>query len=287
MPRDEARFKPFTEQAPAPAAAWTTIEKGEAVIYLRGGAPAPQTAIESDVIARSVFASTAQSVQGVDYAIEYHLADGYAGGDVVDVYEFDNGSIAFTAVDVEGRGTDAATLATLCKFGLRAYASAGMIPEFVMQHMDQLYMENCAFAKIDSFASIFFGYIDAQRNMMGYCSAGHDVAFLARPGERPVLLPVTAPIVGVFEDQKHLFHQRYIELLPGTILVIGTDGITEARSPSGEFFGYDGLSAIIDEQRNQTVDTLAKSIMDAVMDFSSGRAQDDIAVLVARFTEHQ
>lgn len=282
MPQNENAYRPITEPAPAPPAAWTEIERGEAVISMRGVEQLPES-LEANVIARGMFAPKAKRLAGIDYAIEYRLADGYPGGDVIDVYSFDNGSLALTAVDVEGRGVEAATLAALCKFGLRAYASAGMTPEFVVQHLDRLYLENSAFANVESFASVFFAHVDANREIMGYCSAGHDVVFLARPDEMPVLLPVTAPVIGVFEDQKHLFKQRYVELTKGTVLVLGTDGITEARDASGAFFGTDGLASVIERHIHGSMHDLANAVMDGVLDFTEGRARDDIAVLALRF----
>src|SRR5579875_3434780 len=82
------------------------------------------TATAAAILARHVFEPKFGGVRAVDYAIQYRLADGFAGGDVADVYEFDNGSVAFMVADVEGRGVNAAGLAALIKFSLRAFASS-------------------------------------------------------------------------------------------------------------------------------------------------------------------
>lgn len=275
-------FAPITPPASPPAAAADKRDLGAAAI--RGhGEPSSRPEVEANIIARSIFGHEPQPITGIDYAIEYKLADGYAGGDVVDVYEFDNGSIAFSSADVQGRGVNAATLATLIKFALRAYASSGMMPEATMAHLDRLYLEHCAFEKVQSFASVFFAMVDVQRRILGYSSAGHDVAALMRPGESAVLLPVTAPVIGVFVDHRDLFRQRYLELVGGSILVLATDGITEARNDAGEMFGSERFTQTVTRCRDLPVRELAATLLDETLTFSGKSATDDIAILVVRF----
>lgn len=242
-----------------------------------------ENATGAAVLARHVFAPKSDGVAGVDYAIQYRLADGFAGGDIADVYGFDNGSVAFMVADVEGRGVDAAALATLIKFSLRAFASTGMTAEATMINLDRVYLENCAFEKMSSFASVFFAHVDNERRTMGYCSAGHDIAMLMRPQEAPVLLPVTAPVIGVFDGRHDYFKQRYMEIGPGTILLLATDGITGARDRSGELFGNNRFLESAERNRNGSMSDMAKAIIADALQFSENRIADDIAVLAARF----
>lgn len=258
------------------------LAAGSGEIHSRRG-QYPEADPELNAIARHVFAPKAERIADIEYAIEYELANRFSGGDVLDVYEFDNGSVAFMAADVSGRGAQAAMQAALIKFAARAYASAGMTPETVMRTLDRLYLENNAFERIESFATVFFAHIDAERRTMGYASAGHDLAILVRPGETPRLLPVTAPIIGVFEDAHALFAQRYIELVKGSVLVLATDGITEARDASGEFFGIDRLIERIADGRDGTMRDLAAGVLDDAVSFAGSAIHDDMAVVGIRF----
>lgn len=237
----------------------------------------------ANILARHVFAQRADGVASIDYAIQYRLADGFAGGDIADVYEFDNNSVSLMVADVEGRGVGAAQLATLIKFSLRAFASAGMTAEATMMNLNRVYLENCAFEKIESFASVFFALVDSERRTMGYCSAGHDIALLMRPDEGPVMLPVTAPVVGVLRDRHELFTQRYMEIVPRTTLVVATDGVTEARNKGGELFGNECFEKSAERARSRSMTDLAKAVIDDALAFSSGSLTDDLAVLAARF----
>lgn len=281
MPEDRAELRPFVAGPPLPPHA-DKREPGDARI-LQESAPPIDPLQRAEILARDVFATQAHSIDRLDYAIAYRFAEGRAGGDVIDVYGYDNGSVSFLAADVEGRGPEAAARAAMIKYSLRAYASAGMTVESSMLHLDRAYVENCAFEETPSFASVFFSQIDLERRTFAYCSGGHDIAAMARPEERAVPLPVTAPLVGVFEDQWHLFPQRYLELVSGTVLVLGTDGITEARNAGGAFFGIDGLIKLLDDGRAAPVGSLVQSILDEVLSFCEGNTHDDIALAAVRF----
>ncbi len=112
------------------------------------------------VLAEHLFARGEARIPGVEYAVGYRLAHGLTGGDIVDVYHFDNDAVSFCIADIEGKGTEAAIHAAMVKYGLRSYASHGLTPERVLRSLDRLYLENNAFERVDSFASVFFGMVD-------------------------------------------------------------------------------------------------------------------------------
>jgi hypothetical protein len=75
------------------------------------------------VLVEHLFARGTAQIAGVEYAVGYRLAHGLTGGDIVDVYHFDNNAVSFSIADISGKGTEAAVHAALVKYGLRAYAS--------------------------------------------------------------------------------------------------------------------------------------------------------------------
>jgi len=236
------------------------------------------------VLVEHLFARSSHEISGVDYAVGYRLAHGQTGGDIVDVYHFDNGAVSFSIADISGKGSQAAIHAALVKYGLRAYASQGLTAERVLRSLDRLYIENTAFERIESFASVFFGIVDTSRRTMSYASGGHEAAAVCLPGAKPRLLDPTAPLIGVFDDQHHLFKQAHVELPPGSILVATTDGITEARSPEGEFFGVEGFLAVVEEYAKAPTEAIVQALLDRSAAHAGSRAiRDDIAVLAARF----
>ena len=169
------------------------------------------------------------------------------------------------------------------KYGVRAYASQGLTPERVLRALDRLYLEDCAFEKSESFASVFFGLVDSTRRIMQYASGGHEPAAIIVPGERAKTIAPTAPLIGVFDDQHHLFRQGFVDLPPGTVFVATTDGITEARAPDGSFFGMEGFIRIIEAHAKDQVHEIVRALIDGARKFSEDNLRDDIAVVAARF----
>jgi sigma-B regulation protein RsbU (phosphoserine phosphatase) len=235
------------------------------------------------VLVEHLFARGKTKIPGVEYAVGYRLAHGLTGGDIVDVYQFDNNAVSFCIADISGKGTEAAIHAALVKYGLRAYASEGLTPERVLRSMDRLYLENSAFENIESFASVFFGMVDTSRRIMQYASGGHEAAAIIVPGERAYVIEPTAPLIGVFDDQHHLFKQGYVELPPGTLFVATTDGITEARAPDRTFFGMEGFLEVIEAHVNDPVDVIVEALINRAREFTSDHLRDDIAAVAARF----
>jgi serine phosphatase RsbU (regulator of sigma subunit) len=238
----------------------------------------------AEVLIRHLFANEPRRIDGIEYYVEYALADGAVGGDIVDVYHFDNGNVALSIADISGKGAAAAIHAALVKYGLRCYTSEGLTAERVLRSLDRAYIENNAFERTESFASVFLAILDQDRRSLTYASAGHEPVLLCRPHCEIEVLPPTAPLIGIFDDQHHLFKQRHVEVEPGTVLIATTDGVTEARSAEGELFGMERLVSAA--RRAVVTAASAKGIVDQIVgsvnEFCGGRRHDDIATLAVR-----
>lgn len=245
---------------------------------------APATSEAAQILVEHLFAQSDSNIPGISYAVIYRLAEGHAGGDIIDVYHFDNDSVALSIADISGKGTQAAIHAALIKYGLRAYSSHGLNPEKVVRALDRLYLENNTFERTESFASLFLGIIDPTRRMMSYASAAHEPVIILQPGESARTLATTAPLIGVFDDQHHLFKQHFVELTKGSLFVATTDGVTEARNPMGEFYGMDRLLRLVEAHRNSSEVEIVNAILADAEAFCHGPRRDDIAVIAARIS---
>jgi sigma-B regulation protein RsbU (phosphoserine phosphatase) len=266
------------------AAAHSQFQPGSATTKILRGDPSidvPPNA--ATALLAHLFASGDRQIPGVSYAIAYRLAEVYSGGDIVDVYQFDNDAVALSIADISGKGTQAAIHAALIKYGLRAYSSHGLTPETAVRAMDRLYLENSTFEHVESFASVFLAMVDPHRRVMTYCSAGHEPVLLVHPHLEPQVLAPTAPIIGVFEDQHHLFRQESFELWPGSLLVATTDGVTEVRNAGGDFFGIEGVVECVARHRDAEPSVIVDAIVSTLSSFSERPWRDDVAILVARF----
>jgi sigma-B regulation protein RsbU (phosphoserine phosphatase) len=240
------------------------------------------------ILVDHLYAQSFPPIPGVDIGTAYVLAEDNlrVGGDLIDIYQFNNGSIAISVADISGKGAKAAARAALVKYGLRAYVSSGLTPAQVLRNLNLLYIETSTFDTSDSesFVSVFLGIIDPELKIMTYASAGHDPVILLNPGRLPESLPPTAPIVGIFEESQKLFHQRLVTLEPGgATLIVTTDGVTEARAPDGHFLPREDLIAFVESHSDRPAQEQADVLLRATRDFCDGRPQDDIAIVVARF----
>ncbi len=145
------------------------------------------------ILVQNLYAHRFPPVPGVDIGTAIVLAedDVRVGGDLIDVYQFNNGSVAISIADISGKGAQAASRAALVKYGLRAYVSAGLTPAQVLRNLNVLYMETSAFDKVNphSFVSVFLGIVDPKHRIMTYASAGHEPVMLLSPHKPPELLP--------------------------------------------------------------------------------------------------
>lgn len=237
----------------------------------------------AQVLIEHLFANTDSQIPQVSYAVSYHLAEEFIGGDIVDVYHFDNNCVAFAIADISGKGARAAVHAALIKYGMRAYSSLGLTPEAVLRAMDRLYLENNTFENIESFASVFFAVADPLRRTLSYANAGHEPVLIVSPEGKVDVLRPTAPLIGVFDDQHHLFKQEAIPIQKDSVLVATTDGVTEARNADGDFFGMERFIAAVEATHACSPAAIVKRVIDDVHDFSAQRLRDDIAITAVRF----
>ena len=236
----------------------------------------------ADALVKTVFGGTEHRIPGIRYVTAFKLAQGKTGGDIVDVFHYDNDHVSIAIADIAGKGTQAAVHAAMIKYGLRSFVSNGLTPEKVMRSLDRLYLENNAFEQIESFACIFLGIVDATRRLLHYTNAAMESVLVLHADGTATQLAPTAPLVGVFEDQHHLFKQAFIELREGSLIVAATDGVTEARDRKGTMLGIDRISEIVRRNRDDSESSIAAALLAEAESFSDDLRRDDIAIIVVR-----
>jgi serine phosphatase RsbU (regulator of sigma subunit) len=237
----------------------------------------------AEALVRTVFGDTQHRIPRIRYATAFKLAEGKTGGDIIDVFHYDNDHVSFAVADIAGKGTLAAVHAAMIKYGLRSFVSNGLTPEKVMRSLDRLYLENNAFEQVESFACIFLGVVDTTRRLLHYTNAAMESVLVIHSDGTSKRLEHTAPLVGVFEDQHHLFKQSFVELRAGSLLVVATDGVTEARDRKGKMLGIERIREIVLRQRTESECSIAAALLAEAESFSDDQRRDDIAIIVARF----
>ena len=205
-------------------------------------------------------------------AASSHLA---VGGDVFDVHQLSDRLGLVLIADVSGKGVDAAVLTAFIKFTIRGIALRRRDPGFILQEFNRAFPRTVENPYL--FVSMFVGILDTWTLRLDYASAGHDVAFIRR-GRNVEQLLVTGPVLGVMEEP---FDVKTVYQDDGDMIVLSTDGLTEARDSKGELLETDGaMRWIAEESRDPAV--LASHLIERARARSGNTMRDDVAVLAIR-----
>jgi len=196
-------------------------------------------------------------------------------GDFFDYFFVDDHRLALVMADVSGKGVPAAIYMAVTRTKLRDFASPGKSPADIVAEVNRGLAEN---NEHDMFASLFFGYYDASSGELVYVNAGHNPPYVVRHDGRLAILGATGPLVGPFADAT--FREARRRLDPRDLLVLYTDGVTEAAGADGQLFGESRLESLLQSLATRPVDEVCQGITRAVRDFSPGDLQDDATILV-------
>jgi serine phosphatase RsbU (regulator of sigma subunit) len=199
------------------------------------------------------------------------------GGDFYDVIPLKNGRLGLVIADVSGKGMPAALFMGLTRSLIRAEARRSLSPRTVLLSVNNLLMEN---QLAEMFVTVFYGVLDPQESQLSYVRAGHDRPILYNSERKECRwLAPAGTVLGMLADIR--LDEERIRLQPGEQLVLYSDGITDANSPSGEFFGAERLQKIICFSKASHPRELCQAIFDQVGQFQAGAEQyDDMTLLI-------
>lgn len=224
-----------------------------------------------------------QKVKGISAEGIYSsaTADAFVGGDFYSMIKLPGRRACIIMGDVSGKGIEAASISSAVKTALSAYAWEGRTPARMVATLNEFLL---GFSRVETFATLFVGIVDLTTSSLTYCSAGHPPAILvsAQSGEAE-LLDVQSGVVGAFHDME--YKNGTVRLHEGDILLLYTDGTTEARSPEGAFFGETGLRDMIMNEVPQGFDGLLNRFLSTLDRYTGRRLDDDVAMVALRFDE--
>ena len=200
------------------------------------------------------------------------------GGDYYDFLDLGPGRIGIVLADIAGKGIAGALLMANLQANLRSqYALALDDLPRLLQSVNRLFCEN---TPEDRFATLFFAdYSDAGRRLR-YVNCGHNFPLLLRADGSLERLASTATVLGMFLD----WNCEVVEtsLAPGDLLVMYTDGVSEAPNAAGEEFGEKRLLQSIRSSKSTAASDLLAGLSSAVQQYSDGIQADDLTLVIAR-----
>jgi len=199
------------------------------------------------------------------------------GGDFYDVYQFTNGKIGIAIGDVAGKGIPGAILMANLYAGYRSrIRSKNPIHEMVAR-LNELLVES---TNSEKYTTFFYGELETETGKLTYTNGGHNPPLLLHEDGRFEELTVGGPVIGALEGS--VYREQTVQLDPGDMLVLYTDGITEAQAPDGRYYEVERLTQLLQQRdRELSAEQIISMISDDVDTFTDGQdLQDDFTIVV-------
>jgi sigma-B regulation protein RsbU (phosphoserine phosphatase) len=233
----------------------------------------------SQVVQRALLPQETPSIPGVDLAAFSRPAQ-IVGGDYFDFFKFRDGAHGMVIADVEGHGMSSGMLMSSLQTALHTLVPDNDSPVPVLERINRFYIHNINFT---TFVTVFLSRFDPASRKLTYASAGHNPPLLFHVNGRNNFswLRPTAAAIGLTEEYQ--VRAETITLSPGDILLLYTDGVTEATNTDNEPFGTDRLAAVVQENSGLPAQELVRAIRQSLQTFSAEKSQaDDITLLACK-----
>jgi len=199
------------------------------------------------------------------------------GGDFFDYFDAPNGAVCFALGDVAGKGPPAALLAAEMQGILAAYSSFSSTVAETVARVNQLLNRRIVESR---FVTMLYG-MGSRDGRLTYSNAGHNPPLLIT-GRGARWLDKGGVVLGMFAAAQ--FEQEQVDLEPGDVVVMYSDGVTEALDREGSEFGEERLLSCVSENRDAASGVILDSLLTTVRNFTVGAPQsDDLTVMIVRY----
>ncbi len=200
------------------------------------------------------------------------------GGDLYDLEILPDGRLIFLVADVSGKGMGAALL------------MSNILAAFRIMYLDDDFNLNRAVHKVsielykhsasENFATLFIGLLDPQKHQIRYINAGHNPPLVIRRDGQKEYLEASGTMIGAFDFMA--WSESAVQLEPDDLLLIFTDGVTEAEKGE-DWYGDERLECLARDSRHQSPSEMARTIVDDVEKYVEDTPRsDDITLLILK-----
>jgi sigma-B regulation protein RsbU (phosphoserine phosphatase) len=202
------------------------------------------------------------------------------GGDFYDFFLIDEKHLCVCVGDVSGKGVPAALFMAVTKALIQSRASDNLSPASIMAHVND---EICRQNEASMFVTVFMGILSLDTGDFVYSNAGHNPPYIKRQdGSVTKLAERHGPVVGAKGGLA--YGQGSDRMALGDLLLLYTDGVTEAMNAEKELYGEDRLVELLESGNHKSAETLVQSVAGDVTEFEAGAEQaDDVTLLALQY----
>ena len=200
------------------------------------------------------------------------------GGDYYDFIHLDDYRLAIGLGDVSGKGLAASLVMSNLQATIRGQTFFEANANGCLEGANKL-----LFRSTDSrtFVSLFYGILDTQKNTLCYANAGHDIPLIFSAGRKPIPLKTRGIALGLKENVSYVKEERPIH--PNDLVLIYSDGISEAMNERKEEFGDEKLQEIVQRNRGDSARELIDKIIAAAnLHFGDASQNDDMTIIIIK-----
>ncbi|OGC90989.1 MAG: hypothetical protein A2W25_07885 [candidate division Zixibacteria bacterium RBG_16_53_22] len=232
-------------------------------------------------IHRALLPQAFERIEGHEIAVK-SLAARIVGGDYYDFLPSSrNGATRIMIADTMGKGLPAGLLMSNVQGAMRILAEDIISPCQLISRLNQWLCRNVPVTKFISLACVLLDTAPAGANRLIYTNAGHCPGMLIRNNSAVEWLEPTGGVLGIHVG--FTYEEKTLEFNAGDLLVLYTDGVTEAENINGDMFGTERLTRILQDHRSEPLDMLIENLLSEVRFFSERRdLTDDFTVIAIR-----
>jgi sigma-B regulation protein RsbU (phosphoserine phosphatase) len=226
-------------------------------------------------IQRSLLPETTPVIPGFDIAVLNEPCF-EVGGDYYDFLSLGPSTLLVVVADVEGKGISSAMVMSNLQATLRALVLHLHSLNDIAESLNKMILHD---TRGEKYMTMFMGLIDLRRKAIHYINCGHVPPVIVRPGSEPLQLTEGGMVIGLFEDAQ--YDRGHVKFQTGDILLLCTDGITEAMDVDSEEFGTERLIASASQVPEKKAKEIVLKVCDDVTVFSKGGTHMDDKIMLA------
>ena len=198
------------------------------------------------------------------------------GGDYYDFLTLGPSTLLVVVADVEGKGISSAMVMSNLQATLRALVLHLHSLNDIAESVNKMILHD---TRGEKYMTMFMGLIDLRRKAIHYINCGHVPPVIVRPGSEPIHLTEGGMVIGLFEDVQ--YDRGHVKFQTGDVLLLCTDGITEAMDVDSEEFGTERLIASVNQVTDKKAKEIVLKVCDDVTVYSKGGTHMDDKVMLA------